>query len=189
MFFLLAALLLLAAYLVFRKVVRGDYLSRGHLRWPAALLQLLIFVGYMALPYLYNPPGWPLFWELDEMPTWNATAGFVLILLGFLLAFGTMLWFGLRRAFGRQTGELIQTGPYRWSRNPQILGGYLLVMGTAVQQPSFYALAWVLLYGIIAQMMVVTEEEFLQRQLGEAYQRYCADVPRYLRLWRGARKK
>ena len=102
--------------------------------------------------------------------------------LGFVVAFGTMFWFGLRRAFGRQTAGLIQSGPYRWSRNPQILGGYLLVIGTVVQRPSFYALGWVLLYGIIAQMMIVTEEEYLQIQYGEAYDQYCAHVPRYLRI-------
>lgn len=182
MFFLFSTLLLLAAYFVFRKVVRSDYLTYDHLRWPASLLQLLIFVGFMGLPYLYSSPDWPRFWDFGDRPTWNAYAGFILIMLGFLLSFGTMVWFGLRRAFGRQTGELVENGFYRWSRNPQILGGYLLVAGTAFQQPAFYALIWVVLYSVIAQMMIITEEEYLRLQFGEAYDRYCAHVPRYIRL-------
>jgi protein-S-isoprenylcysteine O-methyltransferase Ste14 len=177
------ALLLFAAYIVFRKIVRRDYLTKGKLSWPAALLQLLIFMGLMCLPYLYNPPEWAYFWDFEAASeSWLGYLGFILIILGFVVAFGTMFWFGLRRAFGRQTAGLIQNGPYRWSRNPQILGGYLLVIGTVVQRPSLYALGWVLLYGIIAQMMIVTEEEYLQIQYGEAYDQYCAHVPRYLRI-------
>jgi len=179
---LLGAALLLAAYIVFRKIVRREYFARGHLSWPSSLLQLLIFMGFFCLPYLYSPPEWALFWEFGDGPTWNAIVGFALIICGFLLAFGTMFWFGIRRAFGRPIADLIQTGPYRWSRNPQVLGGYLLVIGTSLEQPSLYALGWVMLYGCIAQMMIVTEEEHLRRQFGEAFDRYCARVTRYLRL-------
>ena len=176
----LAALLLLAAYVVFRRVVRREYLTKGELSWPVSLLQLLIFIGLMSLPYLFYPPEWVNFWDLGENPTWNAYLGFLLIILGFIIAFGTMAWFGMGRAFGRQKAEMIQSGPYRLSRNPQILGGYLLVIGVALQRPSLYALSWVVLYGIIGHLMILTEEEYLQLQFGEAYEQYCAQVPRYL---------
>ena len=183
LYLLFATLLLLAAYIVFQKIVRRDYLTKGKLIWPSSFLQLLIFIGLMCLPYLYNPPNWSYFWDFEAASEfWLGYLGFFLIILGFVVAFGTMAWFGLRRAFGRQTAGLIQNGPYRWTRNPQILGGYLLVIGSAVQRPSLYALGWVILYGIIAQMMIVTEEEYLQIQYGEAYDHYCARVPRYLRI-------
>ncbi|NCF69480.1 MAG: hypothetical protein GWP61_26305 [Chloroflexi bacterium] len=74
---------------------------------------------------------------------------FLLIILGFAVAFGTMFWFGLRRAFGFKSNGLICSGPYRYSRNPQILGGYLLVIGVSLQRPSLYALLWTALYAII----------------------------------------
>jgi len=178
MILMIFVILLIAAYIVFRKIVRRDYLTKGGLTWLSSLLQLVIFTAVMCMPYLYNPPAWPWFWELDG--TWNFAAGLALIMLGFIAAFGTMLWFGLRRAFGIKSSGLIRTGPYRFSRNPQILGGYLLVIGVSLQWPSFYSLLWIALYAIIGHMMILTEEEFLTNQYGAAYTHYCQQVPRYL---------
>ena len=183
LYLIFAALLLIAAYVVFRKIVREDYLTKGGLSWPASFLQLFIFIGLMCLPSFYNPPDWSLFWNFENAPElWLGYLGFFLIIAGFIVAFGTMFWFGMRRAFGMQATGLIQSGPYRWSRNPQILGGYLLVIGTAVQRPSLYALSWVVIYGIVAQMMILTEEEYLRLQFGDVYDQYCTHVPRYLRI-------
>lgn len=179
-----AALLLLGAVLVFGKVVREQYLRRGALSWPVSLLQLLIFACLISFPSLYNPPQWPSFWLLRAMPNPRlAYLGFFLILTGLLLAFGTMIWFGMRRAFGLQSSGLVQTGLYRWSRNPQILGGYLMVLGVALQWPSLHALGWVALYGAISHMMIRSEEAYLQQQFGDTYSQYCARVPRYLWFW------
>ena len=93
-----------------------------------------------------------------------------------------MFWFGLGRAFGVKTSGIIQSGPYRYSRNPQILGGYLLVIGISMQWPSLYSFGWVILYGVVSHMMILTEEEYLSKQYGEAYTQYCKEVPRYLLL-------
>jgi protein-S-isoprenylcysteine O-methyltransferase Ste14 len=174
-----AAVLLFAAFIVFRKIARRDYLVKGSLTWLSSLLQLLIFAAWMCIPYLYNPPEWPWFWNLvDTLGSWYVFMGFFLIVLGFVVAFGTMFWFGMRRAFGIQTQGLVQTGPYRYSRNPQILGGCLLVVGVMLQWPSLYALRWIALYGVIGHMMIVTEEEYLKKVYGQAYDRYCEVVPR-----------
>jgi len=182
-YIILAGLLLLAAYLVFRRIVRKDYLVKGRLTWLSSLLQLLIFTGLMCFPYLFNPPDWAYFWDfVGTSVSWYVNLGFGLILLGFVVAFGTMFWFGIRRAFGVQTSGIILAGPYRISRNPQILGGYLMVIGVALQWISLYSLVWIILYGIIGQMMILTEEEFLKKQYGEAYDQYCKSVPRYLRV-------
>ena len=86
-----------------------------------------------------------------------------------------MACFGLRPALGWQPDHLVQEGPYRYSRNPQLVGG-------AVLWPSIYALGWVLLWGIIAHWMATTEEEHLRNLFGEAYERYTRRVPRYFGL-------
>lgn len=104
-----------------------------------------------------------------------------------VLAFGTMAWFGLRRAFGRQVTGLIDRGPYRLSRNPQLVGGSLLILGTVVLWPSWYALGWAVLGGVIGHVMVLTEEEHLRDVFGETYERYCEQVPRYLGLGQRSR--
>jgi protein-S-isoprenylcysteine O-methyltransferase Ste14 len=97
-----------------------------------------------------------------------------------LLAFGTMAWFGLRRAFGLQVNSLIETGPYRLTRNPQIVAGFLMMLGTAVLWPSWYAVGWILLYAIIAHLMITAEEEHLRAAFCNEYRRYCGRVRRYI---------
>jgi protein-S-isoprenylcysteine O-methyltransferase Ste14 len=110
--------------------------------------------------------------------------GLILICLGLLSAFGVMAWFGIKRAFGMQPEGLFMEGPYRTTRNPQILGAYLLVFGTALQRPSLYALGWIVMYGLMTHWMVISEEEHLLRVFGEEYEGYCQDVPRYLQIGR-----
>lgn len=176
-----AFLLLAFSYLVFRVIVRRDYRRQVRLTAWSSSLQLLAFSGLMAFPYLFNPPEWPWFWLLAG-PTsrQQQILGLVVILLGFLAAFGTMAWFGLRQAFGLEAVGLVFSGPYRISRNPQILGGYLLVGGVSVQYPSWFALIWITLYAVICHWMILTEEEHLLALLGDRYAHYCRQVPRYL---------
>lgn len=184
-FLLFAFLLLSAAYFVFHVIVRREYHQHGQLTWFISILQLLVFAGVMSFPYLFNPPMWALPWLLAG-PTSQVQqlTGLLIIISGFVYAFGTMGWFGLRRAFGFETQRLITTGPYRLTRNPQILGGYLLVIGVTVQWPSWYSVTWVAMYGLIGHWMILTEEENLQKVLSETYKSYCGQTPRYLNLLR-----
>jgi len=176
-----AFLLLLFAYLVFRRIVRRDYLEHGKLSPFASILQLLVFCGYFFFPYLFNPPEWVWFWRLSSSGTrYGQLLGLVIICIGFLVAFGTMAWFGIGKAFGLNVDGLTRQGPYKISRNPQILGGYLLVIGTSIQWLSVYSIGWILMYAIILHWMVITEEEHLFRVFGEEYEKYCSEVPRYL---------
>lgn len=180
-YLILTLILLSGAYYVFKKMVLQDYIQRGKLTKLSSSLQLAVFAGLMSFPYLFNPPEWPWVWRLAG-PTSMAQQilGFLLILLGLLVAFGTMAWFGIQRAFGMQVNGLVCQGPYRFSRNPKILGGYLLVIGTTIQWPSWYGATWIALYGIIGHWMIVTEEEHLRSIFGAAYTKYCAQTPRYL---------
>ena len=126
-----ALVLISGAFLVFRIIVRRDYQRNEHLSPFSSFLELLIWGLCLAFPCIYNPPDWPWFWKLDSRSSVLPPIGLACIALGMALAFGTMSWFGLRRAFGLQVDALIQTGPYRVSRNPQILGGALMVIGSA----------------------------------------------------------
>ena len=65
-YLILAFVLLGFAYLVFRRIVRHDYLERGKLSPFASILQLLVFCGYFFFPYLFNPPEWVWFWRLSS---------------------------------------------------------------------------------------------------------------------------
>jgi protein-S-isoprenylcysteine O-methyltransferase Ste14 len=169
------------AYVVFRVIVRREYFLRGQLTWMSSILQLLVFTGWMSYPYLFNPSEWALFWLLAG-PTslQQQIAGFIILFLGFLIAFGTMAWFGFRRAFGLENRGLIQTGPYQLTRNPQILGGYLIVLGVTLQWPSLHSIMWIFFYGVSCHWMILTEEEHLLVVFGDEFVSYCEQVPRYL---------
>lgn len=136
-----AILLLIFAWFEFRRIVRADYRERGRLGLVSSLLQLILFAGYFSFPYIFNPAEWAWFWRINRsIPAVIHWTGFGLICLGFIVAFGTMAWFGIGKAFGLQVVGITKQGLYKLSRNPQILGGYLLVIGTVLQWPSFYAL-------------------------------------------------
>jgi protein-S-isoprenylcysteine O-methyltransferase Ste14 len=91
-----------------------------------------------------------------------------------------MFWLGIPRSFGRQATGLYCTGPYRLSRNPQVLGGFLMASGIALLWPSWYALGWVILWMAMFHLMVLSEEEHLHEVFGEEYSHYCEKAPRYL---------
>jgi protein-S-isoprenylcysteine O-methyltransferase Ste14 len=176
-----ALLLILAAFLVFRVLVQRDYQRHGRLTPLSSALELLVWALFMGFPYLYNPPEWVWFWRRGvPVGPLLRSAGIICITAGLLSAFGTMFWFGLRRAFGLDVNQLVQSGPYRLSRNPQLVFGILLVVGTVILWPSWYAVGWALLYGVIGHLMVLTEERHLRAVYGAEYDHFSAQVPRYL---------
>jgi protein-S-isoprenylcysteine O-methyltransferase Ste14 len=184
-YFTSAFLLIIIAFTIFRIFVRRDYQRKGQLTLVSSFLELLIWGLYFGFPYIYNPAEWVYFWSRDvPVSAPVRAAGLICITVGLALAFGTMFWFGLRRALGLRVNGLIQRGLYRVTRNPQLVGGSLLVIGTVVLWPSWYALGWAALYGIVGHLMVITEEEHLREVYGEEYERYCERVPRYLGLRR-----
>jgi protein-S-isoprenylcysteine O-methyltransferase Ste14 len=77
--------------------------------------------------------------------------------------------------------DLVVEGIFSHSRNPLYLGNILIVIGLAVvtNSPYFY------LFGIPAFLfiyyaIVVAEEAFLSEKFGEAYQKYCRNVNRFI---------
>ncbi len=180
--YLLGALLLVgSAFAVFRIKVRRDYRTKGRLTLFSSFLELLVWGMYFCFPYLYNPADWP--WpNTADIGPFLQLAGNFFVMAGLIAVFGTMVWFGVRRAFGFEVSELIVSGPYRVCRNPQITAGALLVVGVVLLLPSWYALGWVAMYVLISHMMVLTEEEHLRAVFGARYESYCRSVPRYVRL-------
>lgn len=185
--YLISALLLLAAaFVIFRVLVRRDYQREGRLIPSTSFMELLIWVLYVCFPYIYNPPDWWLVWFADS-PANPALEiiGSALTTAGMAVAVIAMTGLGFGRTMGQKAETLQQTGLYRLSRNPQLVGGALAVVGIALLWPSWYALGWIVLGGVIGHMMVLTEEEHLRKAHAEAYARYCERVPRYLGLPRG----
>jgi protein-S-isoprenylcysteine O-methyltransferase Ste14 len=175
------SILLISSYVIFRILIRRDYQQRGRLSWLSSFLELVLCLGFAAIPHIYNPPCWPYVWSCQpHAPLPIAILGYFIIGAGVILGFGSMLWLGVKRSFGQKATGLFQTGPYRFSRNPQVIGGFLIASGIALLWPSWYALGWVILWIVTFHLMVLTEEEHLQKIFGVKYEHYCKEVPRYL---------
>ena len=81
--------------------------------------------------------------------------------------------------------ELVTAGPYAYVRNPLYAGNFLTAAGFAIaftgRNSSLARLALVggslaVMAGVYATI-VPHEENFLRSQFGEAFERYCGDVP------------
>jgi len=79
------------------------------------------------------------------------------------------------------TNVIVQTGPYRFSRNPMYLAMALLATGIGLGLRSWAVLASVpVSLAAIHWLVVRREEAHLGATLGEAYHSYLARVRRYL---------
>ena len=175
-----AALLLILAILTFRLIVRNDYVQKGRLTAFSIFMETLIFFLLVGFPYVYGIQGWP---EV-KVGLILEILGWVFIVAGVLVIAIGMFQLGLSGIFGQGSRNLKQNGLYRFSRNPQILGCWLYVIGFNVLWPSWYTLGWAGLFGIVTHIMVLTEEEYLEKVFGEEYFVYREAAPRYIKLWK-----
>jgi protein-S-isoprenylcysteine O-methyltransferase Ste14 len=180
--YLVSAFLLLAgARVIFCRVVQRAYERERRLTSLSFFLQIVIWGVYFAFPCIYNPFDWAwssLHGSQDAAGLWGV--GWACVGLGLVVLVIAMAWLGWPRSSGQGSKKLEICGPYRVTRNPQLMGGVLLITGYVVLWPSWYALGWLVLYATMAHMMVLTEEGYLRAIHGEVYEQYCRRVPRYL---------
>jgi protein-S-isoprenylcysteine O-methyltransferase Ste14 len=85
--------------------------------------------------------------------------------------------------------KLIIRGSYRFVRNPEYVGGLLLLVGQAILFKSFGFLIYgAVLFFLFHLLVVLVEERMLKEKFGELYEQYCRSVPRWiprLRPFRG----
>jgi protein-S-isoprenylcysteine O-methyltransferase Ste14 len=173
---LLGSLLVVAAFVVFRIVVRRDYRSKRRLSWVSSFLETAIFALWAWYTYANSPATWPAL----HVSTFAAIVGWTLFAGGMTLTLVAMIWLGLRRTFGQDIGKLRSSGIYGLTRNPQAVAFTIGMLGYMVLWPSWQgAVAFALLITLL-HMMVVTEEEHLLAAYGDEYVRYTRLVPRYL---------
>jgi protein-S-isoprenylcysteine O-methyltransferase Ste14 len=184
--FVVSALLwLIAGIFIFRVVVRRDYRRRGRLSLFSGFIELLVYSLWATIAYIYRPSDWPAV----HAGSVARVVGWILFAGGMIVCFGTMIVFGMARAFGRRVDVLKQSGMYGLSRNPQTVAFLLAMIGYLMLWPSWYGLGSVAIVAVMSHTMVVTEEEHLRASYGDEYVRYCEQVPRYLGPVRGPPKR
>jgi protein-S-isoprenylcysteine O-methyltransferase Ste14 len=141
-------------------------------------------------------PWWISHWQMQPpFLGWRSlrVAGVALIVLGAPALLDSFVRFALE---GRgtpapvlPTEHLVVTGLYRFVRNPMYVGVLAVILG----QGLLLGDARVLRYGAAVWLafflfVIGYEEPTLRRTFGEEYERFCANVPRWiprLRPWRG----
>jgi len=120
-------------------------------------------------------------------------AGATLIALGtpsLLDSFTRFAWQGLGTpAPIFPTRHLVVTGLYRHVRNPMYVGVVSVIVGQGLLLGNVRVLGYGVLVWLAFYLFVVGyEEPTLRRTFGAEYERFCAQVPRWiprLRPWRG----
>lgn len=153
--------------------------AHANVRFPPPLAYLVALLAGYGLEHLWPLPLGPAAW----LPLLRI-AGALLVVLGVGLA----AWANLRfRAAGtspvpvRPSAALVQSGPYRWTRNPMYLGLTALGVGLALLAHSGWMLLGVLAAAVVIDRYAIAREErYLLAAFGQAYADYCARVRRWL---------
>ncbi len=121
------------------------------------------------------------FLPLDLPAGWIGATMFVAALALFAWAIVAMTGAGSNVPTNRPTTTIVETGPYRFTRNPIYLGMFLGLIGLAVGLDNLWLLlmlapfALVIRYGVVAR-----EEAYLDRRFGDVYRAYRSRVRRWL---------
>jgi protein-S-isoprenylcysteine O-methyltransferase Ste14 len=171
---LLLAALLAAAFFVFARV-RSDYQLHGRLSRRIAVLQTSYFCVYALCSYVFLDS------RLSKVNAagWLFPPAVIFMLIGFLMVVFSLPFLG-HRSFGMEIGGLRTSGLYRYIRNPQLVGGFIFMVGYAMLWPSWTGALWASIWLVIAHLMVRCEETHLENVFGDEYRDYCARTPRFL---------
>jgi protein-S-isoprenylcysteine O-methyltransferase Ste14 len=134
-----------------------------------------------AFPSLYSPYNWA--WSFSNgVVVSNAikVISLILIMAGLIGIIGAMIWLGINRTLGDKPKQLLTSGIYKYSRNPQLASVPILFLGYILLRPTFYAVGWILLFFFISNIMIRSEEKHLQDLFGDEYEKYCQEVNRWI---------
>lgn len=112
-------------------------------------------------------------------------AGLVLVSIGlitFVLAFfgfGKSWRIGIDR---QRPGTLVTGGIFSITRNPIYLAFDLIFLGMFLINGTWFFMIFALLAAVACHFQILREEEFLRRQYGQDFEKYCQRTARYL-VW------
>lgn len=99
-----------------------------------------------------------------------------------VLAAGASTFGSAKQLSGTETGHLIETGIYRWSRNPQYLGYLAILTGAGLAKGSLDATLTTAASVVVFDHWIGHEEANLRRTFGSDYTRYRERTARWLRV-------
>ncbi|GAB4454949.1 MAG: isoprenylcysteine carboxylmethyltransferase family protein [Armatimonadaceae bacterium] len=155
-----------------------------HMKSPGIFFPppFLLAIGFLSGLLIHRFYSVPIFPGGRTLATLIISA--LLLVSGFLMLFTAVL-----TLFRARTGilphqsasALVQTGPFRFSRNPMYTAGSLVYLAVALWVNSLWVLLFLppslfLLYTIVIRR----EERYLTQEFGDTYREYCRKVRRWL---------
>jgi protein-S-isoprenylcysteine O-methyltransferase Ste14 len=149
----------------------ANVIFRPPIAWAVAVLAGLALNWLMPLPFV---PA--------AVPTgWLGAIVFAFALALFAWSIATITQAGSNVPTNLPTTTMVDTGPYRFTRNPIYLGMVLGFIGLAIALNSLWLLLTLVPFAVVIRYGVIAREEaYLERKFGDVYRRYRARVRRWL---------
>jgi protein-S-isoprenylcysteine O-methyltransferase Ste14 len=122
---------------------------------------------------------------------WVDTVGFFIGVLGLLICAAAQITMGKSWRMGldeKNAAEFVDRGIYRFVRHPTYLGQYLLCCALWLIWPSWSVALYIIVFFVLLEAQVRCEEEYMEKQHGEAYRAYCLRTRRYLPLRKSSKR-
>jgi len=149
----------------------ANVIVRPPIAWALAVIAGLALDWLMPLPFL--PAAVPT--------SWLGAIVFALALALVAWAISTMTRAGSNVPTSLPTTTIVETGPYRFTRNPIYLSMVLGLIGLAIAFNSLWLLMTLVPFALVIRYGVITREEaYLERKFGDLYPRYRTRVRRWL---------
>ena len=112
---------------------------------------------------------------------WLGGAVFVSAIALFAWAITTVTRAGSNVPTNMPTTSIVDTGPYRFTRNPIYLGMFLGLIGLAIAFDNLRLMMMLVPFALVIRYGVVAREEaYLEHKFGEVYRQYRTRVRRWL---------
>lgn len=140
---------------------------------------LILFAGFVGAGVCTVLAAMAAAWTLPMTITLSRTCGLIVGMGGIALIVASRMHFTFRRAWGLDFDKLVTQGVYRYSRNPQVVGWFLLYAGIAMYGRSGAALLIAGMFLLTFVPWILAEERALERRFGDEYRRYREQTRRF----------
>jgi protein-S-isoprenylcysteine O-methyltransferase Ste14 len=149
----------------------AQVIIRPPLAWGLAVIAGLALDWLAPLPFL----------PADLPAGWLGAMVFVLALALVAWAIGTITRAGSNVPTNRPTTAVVESGPYRFTRNPIYLGMFLGLVGLSIAFNNLWLLMMLVPFALVIRYGVVAREEaYLEHKFGNVYRGYRSRVRRWL---------
>ena len=148
----------------------------GFLIFVAGIPSLMWWVSGRPFPWI---PSWP--WAVPSV---------ILMAVGLALSIWSIVYMkkvgegnpfdAYNHEVAPRTKHLMTEGPYRFTRNPMLVGVYVYDIGVLLWLYSWWPLVVFSMEVILLTRQVMSEEKRLEADFGDEYLAYKKRVPRYL---------